>query len=502
MKLLVAAFIGLALLLIAPAAMMCQISVDLPYNPDVNDDQLIGTTDLIEVLGNFGIEFTPDGLDVNGISLEVYLQQLNDLIAELQTDLADLSAGATGAGIVGITIHPDNSLTFEFADGNYVNTPILVGPAGPQGEPGPQGPQGEPGAVGPQGEVGVPGPQGPQGVAGPQGEVGPQGEPGATLYFEATDGSTIAMKSPYSNMQINGTLAAAPGTAAGHLATVGQLNTTNATIDGLEGEVQSNDEEIADLQSGLQTEINQRILAQGIMNTAIQNNSGAIGAEAATRANEDDILLELIAELAADISSGYPVDPYFNPSGSTVALNDAMFHSIDMNGGDIYDVGAAAFDEIDAQYADLDNADIQNLTVESNLFAVNGTFADQLSTQDITVWNDLNVEGQASFEEVISGQISNLDNLTSDALPQGTSHLFVTPAEKALLASLANMAATLDSLTQRFPLSDSPSPGDILIFNGTSWVSGGEALVGCTDPTASNYNPAANISDPDRCEFP
>jgi hypothetical protein len=179
-----------------------------------------------------------------------------------------------------------------------------------------------------------------------------------------------------------------------------------------------------------------------------------------------------------------------------------MFYGIDMNESDLLDCGAISSDEIDVSYIDADDADIQNLAVESNLFAVNATVSDIFSTSNMVVWNDLNVEGEASFEEVISGQISNLDNLTSDALPQGTSHLFVTPAEKALLASLANMVATLDSLTQRFPLSDSPSPGDILIFNGTSWVSGGEALVGCTDPTASNYNPAANISDPDRCEFP
>lgn len=78
-------------------------------------------------------------------------------------------------------------------DGAVIETAVIPGPAGPQGEQGPPGPQGDPGPEGKQGaqgpagekgDPGIPGPQGDPGIPGamgaqgPAGEQGPQGNPG------------------------------------------------------------------------------------------------------------------------------------------------------------------------------------------------------------------------------------------------------------------------------------------------------------------------------------
>ena len=157
--------------IIAAASTSAQLQVDYPYNPDIDEDSIIGTVDLLELLVHFGNEFDIDGIQIDSLALESYLMNLTLAIQELQ------EGGGIGFGVIDVYENPDQSLSFLFSDSTVIVSPPLPGPQGPQGETGPTGPQGEIGPQGPQGEVG---PQGPQGEAGPQGEVGPQGETGPT----------------------------------------------------------------------------------------------------------------------------------------------------------------------------------------------------------------------------------------------------------------------------------------------------------------------------------
>ena len=75
-------------------------------------------------------------------------------------------------------------IRLTFADKQFVESPVLTMPRGPQGvkgdtgATGPQGPKGDTGATGPQGPKGDTGATGPQGPQGPKGEKGDKGDKG------------------------------------------------------------------------------------------------------------------------------------------------------------------------------------------------------------------------------------------------------------------------------------------------------------------------------------
>ena len=58
----------LALLLFVPSLCLAQ-SVTLPYNPDVNADSAITSTDLLGLLPIFGGFFTPEEVLIDGMTL-------------------------------------------------------------------------------------------------------------------------------------------------------------------------------------------------------------------------------------------------------------------------------------------------------------------------------------------------------------------------------------------------------------------------------------------------
>jgi uncharacterized protein (TIGR02145 family) len=128
-------FLALVFMVVLSQGVQGQLLVNYPYNPDENGNGAIGVEDLLSLLSLFATEFTPVGIAVEGISLEEYLDQLSSQIASLQ---AALNAGTSGTpGVLDVTVNPDNTLSFLFADGTILQTPLLVGPQGP---PGPQGP--------------------------------------------------------------------------------------------------------------------------------------------------------------------------------------------------------------------------------------------------------------------------------------------------------------------------------------------------------------------------
>ncbi|MGB1075834.1 MAG: FISUMP domain-containing protein [Flavobacteriales bacterium] len=56
-------------------------SINYPYNPDSDTDQNIGTPDLLSLLSVFGTEFLPDPIAIDSLTLEEYLELLQENIA-------------------------------------------------------------------------------------------------------------------------------------------------------------------------------------------------------------------------------------------------------------------------------------------------------------------------------------------------------------------------------------------------------------------------------------
>ena len=187
--------LALSLFLAVTLSAQTAIEIDPPYNPDANEDGVIGSSDLMGLLAVFGYDFTPASIVVDGMTLEEYLLELTLWIADLEGQIS--SQTSTSFGVTNVEINPDNTLVFTFSEGTTLNTPLLVGPtgpAGPQGETGPQGSDGQSayeiwltlGNTGTEsdfiasltGPTGAQGPQGPAGATGPIGPQGPQGEPG------------------------------------------------------------------------------------------------------------------------------------------------------------------------------------------------------------------------------------------------------------------------------------------------------------------------------------
>ena len=120
------------------------------------------------------------------INYETILSNFQDKITLMQW-LKKNEEALKGASLESVSVSQPTAttaiLTFNFADGTSLESPILVlprGEQGPQGEVGPQGPQGETGATGPQG------PQGETGATGPQGPQGPKGNDGFPALYKHT----------------------------------------------------------------------------------------------------------------------------------------------------------------------------------------------------------------------------------------------------------------------------------------------------------------------------
>ena len=63
-----------AILLVAFSGLSAQ-TIEIPYNPDVNDDAMIGSNDLLSLLPIYGAAFVPDSVLIDGQSLQNYLEE-------------------------------------------------------------------------------------------------------------------------------------------------------------------------------------------------------------------------------------------------------------------------------------------------------------------------------------------------------------------------------------------------------------------------------------------
>lgn len=81
-----------------------QAQVVYPFNPDSNNDSLIGAGDLLESLSTFGSTFLPEPILVDSIPLEVVLANLIEQINQLQATVVSLeSAALTADSVLALT---------------------------------------------------------------------------------------------------------------------------------------------------------------------------------------------------------------------------------------------------------------------------------------------------------------------------------------------------------------------------------------------------------------
>jgi hypothetical protein len=151
-------------------------TVIIPYNPDINGDNLIGAADLLDFLPAFGFDFEPGTVQIDGLSVEQYFEQYIGQYTD------------SSVAVVDVHLTSDTVLTFTFSNDSTLALPFpqtITGPTGPTGAQGVQGIQGlsgAPGAAGPAGgPAGADGADGADGVAGPAGPMGPAGPQASTL---------------------------------------------------------------------------------------------------------------------------------------------------------------------------------------------------------------------------------------------------------------------------------------------------------------------------------
>ena len=114
---------------IAFAAGAQTAQIDLPYNPDADEDSLIGTTDLLPLLALFGGEFEPDEILFNDVALVQVILAMQETITELQAQVAALE----NESVPGLSDHlsyDDSTNTFVLEGVNFQVTSGSVGSAG------------------------------------------------------------------------------------------------------------------------------------------------------------------------------------------------------------------------------------------------------------------------------------------------------------------------------------------------------------------------------------
>lgn len=95
-------------------------SVQYPFNPDHNGDNLIYTADILEVLAVYETEFDPEPITVDGLTLEEYLIQLNDAIDAVEAGTAGAD-GADGVGVASVGLSASGELIIQLTDGTTVD---------------------------------------------------------------------------------------------------------------------------------------------------------------------------------------------------------------------------------------------------------------------------------------------------------------------------------------------------------------------------------------------
>ena len=200
---------------------------------------------------------------------------------------------------------------------------------------------------------------------------------------------------------------------------IAQLNTdlgaevsrATAAEGDLQGQITGNDTDITNLQLSLSNEVAARQFGDAANNNAIGANSNAIANEVAAReagdaalqAQIDDLSLVTDGATTATWTEIIETSEYFQNSGNTVQM-EAPYTGMSMSS---LNASTIESNEVDAQNADIDNLDVQNLNVAVDLYSPDGTIDDLNATQisvygDVQIDENLNVDGTASFTGAIS----------------------------------------------------------------------------------------------------
>jgi len=84
----------LSALLVWSLASAAQQTIQYPYNPDVDNDEYIATTDLTGFLAQFGQDFQPAPVLIDSVDLLSVIQMMQAQITALQSQVASLEASA------------------------------------------------------------------------------------------------------------------------------------------------------------------------------------------------------------------------------------------------------------------------------------------------------------------------------------------------------------------------------------------------------------------------
>lgn len=91
-------FCALVFMFIFSREVQSQLLVNYPYNPDEDNNQLIGSPDLLGFLSYYGESFTPDPILVDSMDLGSVLTSMEQTIVGLQTTVATLQAELDSLG--------------------------------------------------------------------------------------------------------------------------------------------------------------------------------------------------------------------------------------------------------------------------------------------------------------------------------------------------------------------------------------------------------------------
>jgi hypothetical protein len=106
-----------------------QLLVNYPYNPDEDNNQLIGSPDLLGFLSYYGEAFTPDPILVDSTDLGSVLTSMQQTIAGLQTSVATLQAELDAFGSSSSDCKP-YKLVVNISGGTVNSITALYDPSG------------------------------------------------------------------------------------------------------------------------------------------------------------------------------------------------------------------------------------------------------------------------------------------------------------------------------------------------------------------------------------
>jgi hypothetical protein len=122
-------FCALVFMFIFSREVQSQLLVNYPYNPDEDNNQLIGSPDLLGFLSYYGESFTPDPILVDSTDLGSVVTSMQQTIAGLQTSVATLQAELDAFGSSSSDCKP-YKLVVNISGGGVNSITALYDPSG------------------------------------------------------------------------------------------------------------------------------------------------------------------------------------------------------------------------------------------------------------------------------------------------------------------------------------------------------------------------------------